>query len=196
MLAIYDEDLKEIGKAPREEAHRKGLLHQVVHCWVAARQEEEIWLYFQQRSFEKKDFPGLYDLAVGGHIDAGEEATEALLREMREEIGVVPQKDRLRYLGIRREEIRLGTFYDREIAQVYLYDPLQPSFSPGEEVERMIGIPLPELKKKELFGQKEILGYTLDGKRITLKEEMWCRHPGEFEEMVLPVIQGLEVREL
>jgi 8-oxo-dGTP pyrophosphatase MutT (NUDIX family) len=86
LLTIYDDEMNETGVAARDEVHAKGLLHQVVHCWVVSRWNGETWLYFQQRSHTKKDFPGLYDLAVGGHIDAGEEPLAAALREMREEI--------------------------------------------------------------------------------------------------------------
>ena len=79
VLDIYDEDWNHIGTAPRSEVHEKGLFHQVVHCWVIAQTEPV--LYFQQRAHTKKDFPDCYDLACGGHMDAGEPADAAALRE-------------------------------------------------------------------------------------------------------------------
>ena len=38
----------------------------------------------------------------------------------------------------KRQEIRLGGFFDREIGHVYLYEDPHPAFRPGEEVSRMI----------------------------------------------------------
>ena len=81
MLDIYDDAMRPIGKASRAEAHARGLVHQVVHLWVAVRFRGEAALIFQQRAADKQDVPGYYDIAVGGHMDAGE-TPEAAVRMM------------------------------------------------------------------------------------------------------------------
>jgi len=43
---------------------------------------------FQRRSREKKIAPGLFDVSVGGHYTAGEDAAGAGPRESREELGL------------------------------------------------------------------------------------------------------------
>ena len=69
----------------RQKAHEQGLLHEVVHLWIASRDpvSGEIFLWFQQRAYSKRDYPGQYDLAVGGHVDAGEAYEAAMIREIR-----------------------------------------------------------------------------------------------------------------
>lgn len=186
-LDFYDENLNLIGTAPRERVHKEGLLHQVVHCWVIAKENNKTWIYFQQRSFNKKDFPGLYDFAVTGHIDAGEDKLTAVLREMREEIGARATPEQLVYLGKMREEYFFSKeFIDREVSQIYLYSNPNPEFKIGEEVERMIKVSSDEFKKKELGKAESITAYTLDGKPLTIKSNEWCSHKGEFEKIVLP----------
>lgn len=46
-------------------------------------------LLLGRRALHKRICPGLWDI-IGGHVEAGESAERALMRELREEIGVVP----------------------------------------------------------------------------------------------------------
>ena len=76
-----------IGSATRSECHAGTfILHPVVHLHIF---NSEGKLYLQKRVMTKKIQPGKWDTAVGGHVDYGEMIEEALLRETREELGVV-----------------------------------------------------------------------------------------------------------
>lgn len=189
LLDIFDQNLEQIGIAPREEAHRTGLLHQVVHGWIVSVQDETIWLYFQQRSYRKKDFPGLYDLAVGGHVDAGEDCSDAILREMREEIGLEISLEQLTCVGQSMEEIRIGSFFDREIAQIYLCRIDCPEFRIGEEVEQMIRISKQEFERKELEGAPFVEAVAETGETIRIPQLQWCYHEEEYERFILPYLE-------
>lgn len=136
-LEFFDDKGNKIGIRPREEIHRDGSWHQVVHCWITDFSGEEKWVYFQQRSFEKADFPGLYDISSAGHINPGESPLCAVVREIKEETGLEVQKKDLRYLGMIKEEICLQGLDDKEMSHVFWYDCKKPGFCPGEEVERM-----------------------------------------------------------
>lgn len=59
------------------------LLHPVVHLHILNRYDQ---LYLQKRSMKKDLLPGMWDTAVGGHVDYGEYITEALFRESGEEL--------------------------------------------------------------------------------------------------------------
>ena len=86
LLPLVDEEGNVIGSATRGECHDGSkLLHPVVHLHVFDSQGR---LYLQQRPLWKDIQPGKWDTAVGGHVDYGEDIASALLREVREELGI------------------------------------------------------------------------------------------------------------
>ena len=86
IFPIVDEDGKVTGSATRGECHSGSkLLHPVVHLHVFNARGD---IYLQRRPDWKDIQPGKWDTAVGGHIDYGETPEQALLREVREELGI------------------------------------------------------------------------------------------------------------
>jgi isopentenyldiphosphate isomerase len=83
---VVDEMGKVVGSATRGECHNGSrLLHPVVHLHVFNSRGE---VYLQRRPEWKDIQPGKWDTSVGGHVDFGETPEQALLREVREELGV------------------------------------------------------------------------------------------------------------
>ena len=81
LLQVFGSDGKAIGLAPRLLCHRLGLLHKVVFCFVGGPDGR---LLLQTRK------GGRLDVAVGGHLSSEDDSSEgAVLREIREEIGLV-----------------------------------------------------------------------------------------------------------
>jgi len=86
LFPLVDEQGQVTGKATRGECHNGShLLHPVVHLHVFNSRGE---VYLQKRPEWKDIQPGKWDTAVGGHIDYGETPEQALLREVREELGI------------------------------------------------------------------------------------------------------------
>ena len=86
-LIVYDEQLRPVGAESRERVHRLGLLHKVVQCWVVSPRPEGLWIWYQKRAQDKASFPGYFDTASAGHVQAGEEQLTAILLENQEESG-------------------------------------------------------------------------------------------------------------
>ena len=87
IFPIVNAEGEVIGSATRTECHAGTfILHPVVHLHIFNSAGE---LYLQKRVMTKKIQPGKWDTAVGGHVDYGENVGDALLRETREELGVV-----------------------------------------------------------------------------------------------------------
>lgn len=81
--------------ATREECHEKGLWHRAVYGFVFNNNGDVL---LQKRSANKKLWPNLWDVTAGGHVLAGEFGTQALIREIKEEIGIEVVEDEVKYL--------------------------------------------------------------------------------------------------
>ncbi|MBS0012153.1 MAG: NUDIX domain-containing protein [Bacteroidales bacterium] len=88
LLPVINEDGEFIKLAPRSRCHdgHSMLLHPVIHLHLVDKEKR---ILLQKRSMNKDIQPGKWDTSVGGHVDPGEDIEQALLREAREEAGLV-----------------------------------------------------------------------------------------------------------
>ena len=96
LLEVVDDNDEVIGVQPRSKIHALGLRHREVHVWFVTDENEVI---FQRRSLTKDTYPGLLDATVGGHVEIGQSYDQAALAETREETGLVPLPEQLRFLA-------------------------------------------------------------------------------------------------
>ena len=84
-----------------------------VCVWLVKREGNKTYLLFQKRSTNVQN-AGLYDSSSGGHIDKGEDALTAALRETKEEIG----------LNLVPEDLKFVCSYatTKKLMHVYLSD--------------------------------------------------------------------------
>lgn len=183
-LEIFDETMVSKGLKKRSEIHKDGDLHQVVHCWGYEKVNDEIWIYFQQRSFNKKDYAGLYDLLATGHINDYENITNAVIRETFEETGIKINKDRLIYMGRVRQNTFNEKIKDNEMTNVFIYELENHKFNPNNEVERMIKIKLYDYKKFMSNNEEFVIGYTLDDELIRIGKNEWCDKSNEYRAFI------------
>ena len=125
VFPVVDEAGVVVGSATRGECHSGSkLLHPVVHLHLF---NDAGQLYLQQRPLWKDIQPGRWDTAVGGHVDYGEEVSDALVREVQEELGIdVPEP---RFL------LRYVFESEREKELVYVYSAVyNGEVRPSEEL--------------------------------------------------------------
>jgi len=82
-----------------DEISKKGLWRRGVHALIYNPQQEVI---IQKRSHEIIYHPDLLDLSVGGGVDAGETPLEAIIRETREELGLIIEPGMITPIGVRK----------------------------------------------------------------------------------------------
>ncbi len=92
VLAVVDEQDRVVGSAPRTEVHANNLLHRAVHVLVFSSGGD---LFLQKRSRWKDRCPLLWDSSAAGHLNAGESYDAAATRELREELGVAAELQRV-----------------------------------------------------------------------------------------------------
>ena len=95
-LPLVDAEGFPLGQVRRADAHgNPDLLHPVVHCLVSNATGA---LLLQLRSRNKDVQPGRWDTSVGGHVAVGESIESAVVREVREELGIAVSFDSLQFL--------------------------------------------------------------------------------------------------
>ena len=119
-LRVYDEKGNPQGIATRQAVHEQGHWHKTFHCWMVGCRDNRNTIYLQLRSEEKKDFPGLFDITAAGHLLA-DETVEDGIREVREELGLKVDFDKLILLGMVKDQMKLPGFIDNERCHCFLY---------------------------------------------------------------------------
>lgn len=190
ILDIYDSEMNKTGSMERGEVHRLGLWHVVAHIWLIDLKDGDAKVLFQKRSMEKQQQPGLFDIAVGGHISAGETVLDGAVREMYEELGVKADKDKLIYLGRVREDFGEEDS-DKEFGEVFGY-MLDTVPKIGDEVDMYVKIDADSYFKFLTENESAVDAVCDDGKVIKIRRDMWCSHPNEFENIVYPWIRSLK----
>ncbi len=83
---LYDINRQKLGKThDRNSPIPKDCCRIVVHCCIFNSKGE---MLIQKRSATKKVNPNLWDISLGGCVQAGETSQEAMTRELSEELGI------------------------------------------------------------------------------------------------------------
>lgn len=143
----------------REECHKQGLWHRAVYAFIFNKDGDVL---LQKRSGNKKLWPDLWDVTVGGHVLAGEFGYQALIREVKEELGIEINENEIKYLTSATSTNVKG-------------DIINNHFNEGYIITKDIDISEIELQKEEVsdvkwFAKEEILG-KIDNNYETLTEK-------------------------
>ena len=113
--------LNELGEftgeiATREECHKKGLWHRAVYAFII----DDGKILLQKRSSNKKLWPNMWDVTVGGHVIVGEFGRQALIRETREELGIEINDEDIKYLVGSTSINKQGDIINKHYNECYL----------------------------------------------------------------------------
>ena len=102
IVEMVDRNGHTLGCIPRTLVHKHNLLHRGIGMFVTAPSPIQTMdsvnqpdLYVHRRTTNKRIFPSLYDMFVGGVSLAGEDASTTALREVAEELGLDGNQDQL-----------------------------------------------------------------------------------------------------
>ncbi|MBK5425133.1 MULTISPECIES: NUDIX domain-containing protein [Bacillus] len=192
-LTIFDPERNTLGKKLRDDVHRDGDWHETFHCWFVEKDAEDMFLYFQLRSNNKKEAPGIWDITSAGHIMHDEDVLIGGLREIEEELGLSFQTNDLTYKGIYKIDYEISSLTDREFCHMYFHNVIKPlPFAPGEEVDDVMKVHATSFL--QLF-RREISSLTtnsvLNNNPITITFEDIYPYDLEYYEFV--IVQGQEL---
>lgn len=160
-LTFYNEDNQPIGTVKREEGINRGLLLEGVQLWVINPTNNQVLM--QRRSKSKKNNPGKIDVSVSGHVKPHETATQAILREAREEIGLKDSQQLCAKMQkFAQDQIDLRKYgkqgnYVMTFFVAFLNNPLDIYVKDDEEVEELFFMDYEELKKRVRKADSEML---------------------------------------
>lgn len=196
VLAVFDKNHQKIGQQSRGVIHKQGLWHETFHCWIVHVENGVPYLYFQQRSNVKKDFPNLFDITAAGHLLAHETVNDGI-REVEEELGLTISMDDLQSIGIIKDTILHGKFIDNEFAHTFLYkaEKFKLSFHlQKDEVSGIFASPLSEVvrlydKKVDHISLQCITSYDNEVSEIGVTLNDFVPHGIRYMKEVLNCIQ-------
>ena len=160
--------LNELGEftgevATRDECHKKGLWHRAVYAFIIDNKGN---ILLQKRSKNKKLWPNMWDVTVGGHVDSGEFGRQALIREVKEELGIELDDSDIKYLVGSTSINKKGDIINKHYNECYL---ITKDISISE-----IKIQKEEVSEVKYFSKDELLkriSNNYDG--LTDKKDPW-----------------------
>lgn len=88
------------------------------HIWFWKKSDSGVDILLQQRSLSKSSKPGWFHISAGGHINVGETALQAAIRETKEEMGLDVEPSKLHFSF----STRIIGRAPNDIVTVYLYE--------------------------------------------------------------------------
>lgn len=117
---IDDNDRITNNSKPRSLVHRDGELHPTVHVWLIKRKDMGIYVLLQKRSHNKDIYPDLWDVSAAGHVRQGQEYGITAIRETHEELGLEIAREKLEFLGFRKNSHIEENIRDNEMTAVFM----------------------------------------------------------------------------
>lgn len=102
----------------KNEAHKKGIWHGSIHILIINNDKTKTLL--QKRCADKKLYPNTWDIAVGGHITAGEDDITSAKRELMEELGLNSEKLKLEKIDRITEKLNNNGVISNEYVSVFV----------------------------------------------------------------------------
>lgn len=160
-LTFYNEQNEPIGIVNREEGINRGLLLEGVQLWIINPETNQVLM--QRRSRNKQNNPNKIDVSVSAHVDPDETATQAMLREAGEEIGLTDSE--YLYNNMQKfaeNKINLADYgrqgrYIMHFYLAFLNNPLESYTKQDSEVEELFFMDYEEVKRRVRSDDQEML---------------------------------------
>ena len=101
----------------KQLCHKKGLWHKAVAVFIINSKNQVL---LQKRSKNKKMWPDMWDISAGGHVLAGEFGFQAIIREIKEELGLSVKKEEIIFIGCSTSINKKGDILNKHFNEYYI----------------------------------------------------------------------------
>ena len=140
LLDVVDIEDQVVEVRQRGHIHAERLMHRAIHILLFNSRGE---LFLQKRSMSKDESPGLWDSSAAGHVDSGESYLDCAIREIEEELGIVPDQP-LQYLFHQTPETKNGM----EHSHIYRFQYDGPLKLQASEIDEGCWISVDEMDRR------------------------------------------------
>lgn len=102
----------------KKEAHKKGIWHGSIHILIIDKEHNKTLL--QKRCEQKQLYPNTWDIAVGGHIGAGESDLISAKRELEEELGLNSADYEMKFVEKVQEKLNNNGVISNEYVSIFV----------------------------------------------------------------------------
>ena len=101
----------------KQLCHKKGLWHKAVAVFIINSKKQVL---LQKRSKNKKMWPDMWDISAGGQVLAGEFGFQAIIREIKEELGLSVKKEEIIFIGCSTSINKKGDILNKHFNEYYI----------------------------------------------------------------------------
>ncbi|MGC5615895.1 isopentenyl-diphosphate Delta-isomerase [Georgenia sp. Z1491] len=143
LVVLVDEDGTPVGTAPKAEIHTDATpLHLAFSCYVLDARGRTL---LTRRALSKTTWPGVWTNACCGHPGPGETSEDAVVRRMRDELGLEVARVRPLLPDFRYRAVASDGIVENEICPVFVGEVVGDPVPAPDEVEEWAWIEIDDM---------------------------------------------------
>ena len=185
LIDVLDSSGNKTGeKTTLDDACNRGLWHNSVHAIIVTQDHKVI---AQKRSHSIVMNPDLIELSAGGAVNSGEQCEQAIIREVKEELGIAVDSDEIIFIGTNKYNKRFTKLHKTSNTFLHTYviklkKPIYRTHLQASETAKLYLLSIKKAKRLVRYHRIVRLG------RITPFYSYWRFSLLEAEKFIYPTI--------
>jgi isopentenyl-diphosphate Delta-isomerase len=166
-VVLVDDAGHAVGAARKADVHHRSTpLHLAFSCYVF---DPERRLLVTQRAFSKRTFPGVWTNTVCGHPAPGENIADAVVRRVRQEVGITVRGLHLILPDFRYRAVMSNGVTENELCPVFVGSASEPPDADPDEVSALEWAPWSTFVDDVLNGRRAVSQWCVEQVRSLVR---------------------------